>query len=287
MSDPRTQIGVARARRSPTSRSCCRSSQDRPRRRRRSIGAAGRPVTCADADDDAVARRCTAARRRAAATRGATRRREAAPPEGGHAITVEIWHSYGDEAISYDLLRRWDALPRRCWRFGERFDVILSPVFPTPAPPHGELSSEPDRTHYTNAAQPDGLAGGDGPLRGRARTGCRSACSWPPGRGRTRSRCAAAARRWSARWAGSSRLRYGRGLDRAPRRTDRIRRDADRALAGAADRVPRGLPAALRRRVQRHVQGLQDAAGDRLARPRSIRALYARARAPHAARAGR
>ena len=47
-------------------------------------------------------------------------------------------------------------------RFGERFDVILSPVFPTAAPPHGEVA-EPDELH--DAAQPHGLAGGDGPLR--------------------------------------------------------------------------------------------------------------------------
>ena len=73
-----------------------------------------------------------------------------AVPEGGHAVTARIWQSYCDGAITYDALRRWDAL-RAAWRrFGERFDVILSPVFPTPAPLHGELASAPDRTHYTN-----------------------------------------------------------------------------------------------------------------------------------------
>lgn len=71
-------------------------------------------------------------------------------PEGGHAITVAIWESYGAGAITYDTLRRWDALRADWRRFGERFDVILSPVFPTPAPLHGELASARDRTHYTN-----------------------------------------------------------------------------------------------------------------------------------------
>ena len=33
---------------------------------------------------------------------------------------------------------------------GFEHDLILSPVFPIPAPAHGVLSAEPDRTHYTN-----------------------------------------------------------------------------------------------------------------------------------------
>ena len=65
-------------------------------------------------------------------------------------MTAGIWQSYGDGAITYDTLRRWDLLRAAWWRFGERFDVILSPVFPTLAPLHGELASAPDRTHYTN-----------------------------------------------------------------------------------------------------------------------------------------
>ena len=52
-------------------------------------------------------------------------------------------------------------------RFGERFDVILSPVFPDAAPRHGEVATSPTELH--DAAQPDGLAGGDGPLRDAAR----------------------------------------------------------------------------------------------------------------------
>jgi amidase len=71
-------------------------------------------------------------------------------PEGGHAITLAIWRSYGDGAIGYDVLRRWDAY-RDAWRrFGGDWDLLLSPVFPTPAPLHGELAGASDRTGYTN-----------------------------------------------------------------------------------------------------------------------------------------
>ncbi|MDA0161025.1 amidase [Solirubrobacter ginsenosidimutans] len=66
---------------------------------------------------------------------------EAAPPASGHAITTEIWASYGSGAISYDLLGRWDAYREAMLRFGERFDVLLSPVFATAAPRHGEMSA--------------------------------------------------------------------------------------------------------------------------------------------------
>ena len=66
--------------------------------------------------------------------------------------------------------------------------------------------------------------------------------------------------------------RYGRPGERAPGRPYLLARDPDRALARAADRVPRGLPPPLRRHVQRDVPGLQVAAGDGLrARGRSAR----------------
>ena len=71
---------------------------------------------------------------------------EAAPPGGGHALTIEVWGSYGDEAISYDLLRRWDAYREALLGFGEGFDVILSPVFGSAAPRHGEVEN---LTSYT------------------------------------------------------------------------------------------------------------------------------------------
>src|SRR5207244_4108171 len=100
-----------------------------------------------DADDDTVAavHAAAAALRDAGATVD-----ETAPPAGGHELTKEVWKSYGDEAISYDVLRRWDAYRDELAGFGRRYDLILSPVFPTAAPPHGVLSAEPDRTHYTN-----------------------------------------------------------------------------------------------------------------------------------------
>jgi amidase len=77
----------------------------------------------------------------------------AAPPTGGHELTVQVWNSYADETIGYDLLRRWDAYRTSMLAFGEQFDVILSPVFPTPAPPHGEV---PNETSYTT---PHNLSG--------------------------------------------------------------------------------------------------------------------------------
>jgi amidase len=71
---------------------------------------------------------------------------EAAPPGGGHALTIEVWSSYGDGAISYELLRRWDAYREAMLGFGDGFDLVLSPVFPTPAPPHGTIEN---LTSYT------------------------------------------------------------------------------------------------------------------------------------------
>ena len=61
---------------------------------------------------------------------------------------------------------------------------------------------------------------------------------------------------------------------------------ADRALAGAPDRVPRGLPAPLRRRVQRELPRLRDAAGDGL-RPRGDPRALHRARHTACRRAAR
>jgi amidase len=73
---------------------------------------------------------------------------EAAPPGGGHALTIEVWSSYGDGAIAYDLLRRWDAYREAMLGFGEGFDLILSPVFPSAAPRHGEIAN---LTSYTTS----------------------------------------------------------------------------------------------------------------------------------------
>jgi amidase len=78
---------------------------------------------------------------------------EAAPPAGGHDLTIEVWRSYGDEAVGYGLLRRWDAFRTRMLEFGQRFDVLLSPVSADPAPVHGALSGAQgiDPTSFTTA----------------------------------------------------------------------------------------------------------------------------------------
>ncbi len=76
-----------------------------------------------------------------------------APPGDGHALTIEVWRSYGDGAIPYDLLRRWDAYREAMLGFGERFEVILSPVFGTPAPPHGEIEN------HTSFTTPHSMTG--------------------------------------------------------------------------------------------------------------------------------
>ena len=79
---------------------------------------------------------------------------EAAPPAGGHAITLEVWRSYGGDLDSlelYRLLRRWDAFRAETLAFGEGYDVLLSPVSAGPAPRHGELAGHTgvDPTSFT------------------------------------------------------------------------------------------------------------------------------------------
>ena len=128
----------------------------RPRARRRGDGAA-----------------CSTARPRRCARRAPTVE-EAAPPSGGHDLTIEVWRSYGGELDSlglYRLLRRWDAYRTEMLAWGERYDLLLSPVFGGPAPPHGDAREprrrRPDGLHH--AAQPHGLAGRDRALRQLAR----------------------------------------------------------------------------------------------------------------------
>jgi len=75
-------------------------------------------------------------------------------PAGGHEITLEIWRSYGDDmdaAALYDLLRRWDAYRGDWAAFDRRYDLVLSPVFPGPARPHGgmHVPGEIEPTSYT------------------------------------------------------------------------------------------------------------------------------------------
>jgi amidase len=80
--------------------------------------------------------------------------REARHPGGGHEVTHEVWRSYGDEmsaAELYDILRRWDAYRARMLAFLEHHDLILCPVFPSPAPLHGATAGPAgaDRTSHT------------------------------------------------------------------------------------------------------------------------------------------
>ncbi|HSK92780.1 MAG TPA: amidase [Candidatus Angelobacter sp.] len=65
---------------------------------------------------------------------------EGAPPPGGHDLTERVWDSYGDEMTApqvYDVLQDWDAFRTTMLAVLERFDLILSPVAPEPAPRHG------------------------------------------------------------------------------------------------------------------------------------------------------
>ena len=63
-------------------------------------------------------------------------------PQGGWEITRGVWRSYRGQMRSaelYGLLRRWDGF-RRDWNsFFQRYDLMLSPVFPSAAPRHGEI----------------------------------------------------------------------------------------------------------------------------------------------------
>ena len=65
---------------------------------------------------------------------------EARPPGDGHALTVELWRSYGPGVGSQDLyrlLRRWDRYRAELGAWMAGWDAILTPVYDCPAPPHG------------------------------------------------------------------------------------------------------------------------------------------------------
>ena len=111
------------------------------------------PVTAATATAVADA---AAALREAGARVG-----EAAIPAGGHAITIDVWRSYGGAMGAlelYRVLRRWDAFRGAMASFAGAYDLVLSPVFPRAAPRHGEIkrSGAIDPTGYTT---PFSLAG--------------------------------------------------------------------------------------------------------------------------------
>ena len=97
---------------------------------------------------------------------------EAPIPPGGHALTLDVWRSYdgersGDErsargrmgaAELYRILRRWDAFRGAMAAFAATHDLVVCPVFPSPAPLHGavKVPGEIDPTGYTT---PFSLAG--------------------------------------------------------------------------------------------------------------------------------
>ena len=65
---------------------------------------------------------------------------EDAPPPGGHELTERVWDSYGDEMTAselYRILRHWDIYRTAMLALLGRFDLILTPVAPEPAPLHG------------------------------------------------------------------------------------------------------------------------------------------------------
>jgi amidase len=99
----------------------------------------------------------------AAAALGAAGARveEASLPAGGHELTLEVWRSYGDEMRAGDLyrvLRRWDAYRAEMLAFADRYDVLVCPVFPGPARPHGAMNV-PGEIEPTSFTTPASLAG--------------------------------------------------------------------------------------------------------------------------------
>jgi amidase len=61
------------------------------------------------------------------------------------SLSAPIWTGL------YGLLRRWDAYRAEMLAFAERYDLILGPVFPEPARPHGTMNvrGEIDPTSHT------------------------------------------------------------------------------------------------------------------------------------------
>ena len=65
---------------------------------------------------------------------------EDAPPPGGHELTERFWDSFGDEVTASelrDILAEWDTYRTAMLAVLVRYDVILAPVAPGPAPLHG------------------------------------------------------------------------------------------------------------------------------------------------------
>jgi amidase len=86
---------------------------------------------------------------------------EAAPPGDGHALTLEVWRSYGpgmDSQALYRLLRRLDRYRSDLGGWMAAWDAILSPVYDRPAPPHGATTT-PELRDAVRWTTPWSLAG--------------------------------------------------------------------------------------------------------------------------------
>jgi amidase len=86
---------------------------------------------------------------------------DARHPTRGHELTIEVWRSYGggmgaDEL--WRLLRRWDAFRSEMLAFAERYDLILCPVFASPAALHGTMNV-PGAIDPTSFTTPHSLTG--------------------------------------------------------------------------------------------------------------------------------
>ena len=82
-------------------------------------------------------------------------------PRGGHELTLDVWRSYGGSmgaAELYRVLRRWDAFRAEMLAFADEHDLIVCPVFPSAARPHGAMA-QPDGRDPTSYTTPFSVCG--------------------------------------------------------------------------------------------------------------------------------
>src|ERR671917_343715 len=87
--------------------------------------------------------------------------RVAVQTDGGHAVTIDVWRSYGDGVEAAELwrvLRRWDAFRSDMLAFADRYDLVVCPVFPGPARLHGTMNA-PGEIDPTSFTTPHSLTG--------------------------------------------------------------------------------------------------------------------------------